>query len=502
MTRSKQQCGLGFRDFESFNDAYLEKLSWRLHNNHAGLLSRVLTGKYCTDTPFLKATHRGAESHGWRGLLIGRDLIMSNAGWAIGNGESINIWSDPWLSHSSQIRPMGLAPVQFIDWTVKHLMMPSSTDWNRAAIQQVLPHEEERILSLQPSKTGAPDKLIWLGTTSGEYTMKSGYHKALELSELTTPPPTTVDMDWKKAIWNLQTSPKIKLFLWKIFQDALPVGNALASRNIGTNQPCIRCNTDESINHLFLHCEFAHKVWKLAPFSSCMDSRGLLDLSTVWLQLCKATCFPPVRISTGPLAPWILWSLWLAKNNRIFNNKETTPEEVITKAIAAAQEWLREQITTPIQRPVGLKPTPHGPSTFTSIHSDVAWRSDLHLAGLGWIITAENQSRPFLSHYFYVSSPLVAEGLALREALICCVTKRIRTVRCSSDSLQLVRALNEDSPIAEIYGITSDIRNLILAFDFVSFVWIQRSENKAADALAKQALLDATFVAPPLNLGV
>ncbi|CAG7881669.1 unnamed protein product [Brassica rapa] len=107
---------------------------------------------------------------------------------------------------------------------------------------------------------------------------------------------------------------------------------------------------------------------------------------------------------------------------------------------------------------------------------------------------------PFLSHCFYVSSPLVAEGLALREALICCITKGIRAVRCSSDSLQLVRALNEDSPIAEIYGIISDIRNLILAFDFVSFVWIQRSENKAADALAKQALVDATFVASPLNL--
>ncbi|KAG5411202.1 hypothetical protein IGI04_007521, partial [Brassica rapa subsp. trilocularis] len=47
--------------------------------------------------------------------------------------------------------------------------------------------------------------------------------------------------------------------------------------------------------------------------------------------------------------------------------------------------------------------------------------------------------------------------------------------------------LNEETPIAEIYGITSDIRNLILDFDFVSFVWIQRSENKAADSLAKQA---------------
>lgn len=95
MTRSKQDGGLGFRDFESFNDAYLAKLSWRLHHNPSGLLSRILIGKYCTDRPFLQVEHKAAESHGWRSMLIGRDLMMSNSGWAVGSGENINIWTDP-----------------------------------------------------------------------------------------------------------------------------------------------------------------------------------------------------------------------------------------------------------------------------------------------------------------------------------------------------------------------------------------------------------------------
>lgn len=111
MTKSKQKGGLGFQDFESFNDAFLAKLSWRLHHNPSGLLSRVLMGKYCGDTPFLQVEHRAAESHGWKGILIGRDLMLSNAGWAIGNGEYVNIWTnlglatppkyDLWVQHHS-----------------------------------------------------------------------------------------------------------------------------------------------------------------------------------------------------------------------------------------------------------------------------------------------------------------------------------------------------------------------------------------------------------------
>lgn len=62
--------------------------------------------------------------------------------------------------------------------------------------------------------------------------------------------------------------------------------------------------------------------------------------------------------------------------------------------------------------------------------------------------------------------------------------------------------MNEETPISEIYGIVADILNLVVAFDYVSFVWTPRFENKAADALAKQTLSNASFVAPSMNPGV
>ncbi|KAF8080723.1 hypothetical protein N665_0925s0007 [Sinapis alba] len=268
-------------------------------------------------------------------------------------------------------------------------MMPNNTEWNRELIQQVLPHEEVRILSLKPSKTGIPDKLIWLRSKFGDYTTK----------------------------------------------------------NIGSSLTCKYCNQDESINHLLIHCDFAYNVWRLAPFSSCIDSIGLLDLSTAWLSLCKLTCLPPVGIASGPLTPWILWSLWLARNNRVFNNKDTTPEEVITKATAAAQEWLKEQRRedTPMINPT--KQRHPRPANSIKLHTDASWRADLRLAGLGWTLEKENQISSFTVYCHFVNSSLVAEGLALRETPTCCIAKGTRCVLCKSDSLQLIRALTEESPI-------------------------------------------------------
>lgn len=74
-------------------------------------------------------------------------------------------------------------------------------------------------------------------------------------------------------------------------------------------------------------------------------------------------------------------------------------------------------------------------------------------------------------------------------------------MHCNSDSLQIIRAINEEAPMPEIYGIVSDILNLVFAFDFITFVWNQLSNDKAVDILAKQALLNAPFVSPPMNPG-
>lgn len=88
LTRSKAVGGLGFRDIRAFNDSLLAKTSWRILNKPEGLLSRILRGKYCKYTTFLESYPPTFSSHGWKGIIIGKNLLKSKLGKIIGDGQT------------------------------------------------------------------------------------------------------------------------------------------------------------------------------------------------------------------------------------------------------------------------------------------------------------------------------------------------------------------------------------------------------------------------------
>lgn len=59
-------------------------------------------------------------------------------------------------------------------------------------------------------------------------------------------------------------------------------------------------------------------------------------MKDVWLNICSKTCLPPTEIAHGPLAPWILRQIWISRNSLVFNNRTTTAEETLSKAMAGA----------------------------------------------------------------------------------------------------------------------------------------------------------------------
>ncbi|KAL0665007.1 hypothetical protein Bca4012_101845 [Brassica carinata] len=116
------------------------------------------------------------------------------------------------------------------------------------------------------------------------------------------------------------------------------------------------------------------------------------------------------------------------------------------------------------------------------------WNATSKSAGLGWSVKNTGRNSGFQATTELVASPLVAEGLAIKNAVKTCKELGLRQIRYKSDSTQLIKALNSKTKPPEIYGIVSDIRIECMEFETFYFVWIPRERNIVADRLAKQAL--------------
>uniref|UniRef100_A0A0D2ZR43 Uncharacterized protein n=1 Tax=Brassica oleracea var. oleracea TaxID=109376 RepID=A0A0D2ZR43_BRAOL len=99
---------------------------------------------------------------------------------------------------------------------------------------------------------------------------------------------------------------------------------------------------------------------------------------------------------------------------------------------------------------------------FLTINSDFsygAWKPGILAAGVAWSFYNTN-GEIITSHsnlISYVNSPLVAEGLAMREAMDHALSLGFNRVIFESDSKQLISTITDGACFSEIHGIASDI---------------------------------------------
>lgn len=188
---------------------------------------------------FLDCPNKSSESHGWKSILIGRDLIKSKSGWLVGNGAQIDLWTDPWLNISQQKRLMGPPSERSMNLKVSCLINRDGNDWDLDKIREICPFAERQILKIKISRPGALDKLCWMGTKDVEFSTKSGYHAAF--ADSNDAGRFEQAGNWNQEVWNLRTAPKIKMLIWKALRGALPMGTRLEERHITADPKCKRC---------------------------------------------------------------------------------------------------------------------------------------------------------------------------------------------------------------------------------------------------------------------
>ncbi|KAF2570708.1 hypothetical protein F2Q70_00006874 [Brassica cretica] len=156
-----------------------------------------------------------------------------------------------------------------------------------------------------------------------------------------------------------------------------------------------------------------------------------------------------------------------------------------------AREWTLAQnhsnTASPPARMINLEPNPNRPN-YLAIYTDAAWNPSTGCAAFGWIIDDPITSSQHSATETFVSSPLMAEALVLRQAIIFALNHGIGSAVIHSDSQSLIKMIRSNSFVLEIYGILHDIFSLFNAFSFIEFMFILRGANNRTDSVAKQAL--------------
>ncbi|XP_013607858.1 PREDICTED: uncharacterized protein LOC106314545 [Brassica oleracea var. oleracea] len=291
----------------------------------------------------------------------------------------------------------------------------------------------------------------------------------------------------------------MKVFLWSMVQRALPLGENLQRRGITSDVSCPHCKETETSIHTFFLCPFAQKVWEKIPLHHTFHIAADDTIETILFKFRNTICLPPSGFSS-PIFPWTCWTIWTTRNKLIFENLSSSPEEIVAKIITLAREWSMAQAKDPKQnsmfpgqttrqRQESPRYRPLPPDTITC-KTDASWDKTTRRAGLAWICTGNegNTMQQGTELQESVASPLVAEALAVRSAIIAATSKEIKNLRVLSDSSTLIRAITTNRQEKEIFGIVFDIQQISSVFQSISFDYLPRAQNLQADRLAKETL--------------
>lgn len=160
-------------------------------------------------------------------------------------------------------------------------------------------------------------------------------------------------MLWKH-IWKLQIPPKIRLFLWSLSHDALPTKTNLFHRHIILDIICPLCSTDaaETTVHTFLYCQWTAAIWSHPLINIQIPTPHIQHLGD-WLgnMLSQNQNSPAFEVVAA-----LLWNIWKARNNFIFQHQRPAPLRVVDLSLATVRSAQLSSIAGGIMTKTRLSP--------------------------------------------------------------------------------------------------------------------------------------------------
>jgi len=477
----------------------LANQAWKIIQRPNCLLYRLLKARYFKDGNFFSASRGTKPSYGWNSLRFGRELLENRVQRSIGDGRTTNL-GDPWLPTTPPRAPKLLDSID-PNTKVAELLLGPPQQWDEQKLHQYIDSSDHHLIhKLFIPYDFKDDAYIWTYMKDGNFTVKSGYWRALNLSIDDDAPqaPLAVNTDIAQKIWRLQIVPKLKHFLWRFASKAIGISENQRRRNINVNPYCTRCcNEVETNDHAMFTCPQVKQIWRASglPTQVLWDPNNTMeDKVRHILGMYEDT---KVEISRRCLPFWLMWRIWKSRNDLVFNKRATDMADIIKQTILDTKEWLdntrlperpyREQQSSTLRKAIWQRP----PVGWVKCNYDVSHHEGNKFSGLGWIIRNSQgicldcgmgkfQGRQTIEE---------AECTALIWAIQCVWGLGYRKVIFEGDNLSITSIINNKTPNPRLRHYLDFIHQWSEAFTTIKFKFCHRENNVCADILARKAIV-------------
>ncbi|GAU19906.1 hypothetical protein TSUD_95110 [Trifolium subterraneum] len=384
--------------------------------------------------------------------------------------------------------------------------------WNSDIINQLfLPFERDLIKQTPLIPETLEDQLMWPHSKEGIYTVKSGYNLIKFWKNAESPSSTHTDAYnkvWKK-LWALPTIPRHKILLWRIIHQALPVRSALSKRGIQCLIQCPRyLQKEETINHVFMNCPHATRIWFGSKLGVRFDQRQ--GNFSDWIVHAINT----LNEEDISYVAAITYSIWFARNLKVFEDKNCEDSWVINKAWVSLKEYQMantiEQTQNQYQQAELPNPN-HNQHTHTTnnrrwtrpSNGIIKINCDANLAregrwGLGTVCRDSKGIHVAAATWEIhgCSDPTMAEACALYKAMKFAQERGFREVEIESDCSRVIDMVvkSQITPRSYLGNFILGIKCNISFFRKCGFRHIRREANRAAHVLASLAHIEPNKV--------
>jgi ribonuclease HI len=350
-------------------------------------------------------------------------------------------------------------------------------------------HVAKSILDIPLFNLIEEDKLVWVDSTHGEYSVRSGYNLMMNVSGRFE---GVANHDAWNNLWKIRAPPKAKHLLWCMCKDCLPTRVRLHNRCVPCPLSCPLCDHDiEDDWHVVFACETSRQS---------LQSAGLEHTLAPWILNSHATKEALLSIcsqldqNTAGLFATIVWLLWNNRNNFVWNNTKEPGRELGYKAKRMWEEWnaaQQEQVgrNNIMQQPTDLqwqKPS----LGWLKCNTDAGFFSDSNRTSGGWCLRDHRGMFVSAGTSWIEGTCSIIEGeaIALLEALQQLVQRGISHVIVETDSKNLVDAIHHlQDGVSEFSLIVRNINNMLLANPNFLVKFVKRQANLAAHTLARVA---------------